>query len=53
MCITATTTTTTATAAVQDVAIDNPQYFCKFMWQGIYDVYYPNVDAATLRESPT
>jgi hypothetical protein len=35
-------------AAVTDISAEVPSYFCRFLWDGLYDVYYPNVDPATL-----
>jgi hypothetical protein len=34
--------TVCSAATRQDVNVDNPTYFCKFLTDGLYDVFYPS-----------
>lgn len=39
-----------AVALRRDLSQELPSYFCRFLWDGLYDVYYPPVPVTDLRE---
>jgi hypothetical protein len=34
----------------RDIAVDAPEYFCNYLWDGIHDVFYPS-DKTNLSKS--